>query len=1362
MRFSRCQRVFLRAVVAALALGATAASTAVAKPRPTKPGGFRLFSSAQNIFTTNRVQCRVFSSGQICATGSSTVGGGIWPRGTADQYVFGSGINIAGVIAPGDKSVNGFAGDTAGAFFNNTAGGDNGQEVRPIFASSDASDAANWPLAARVPCAVGSTAQPCADFALGSDPQGDLFDPALQGGIAASQGDLWFISWEGDPSRLESRAHPLGIAVETRALGWNFPTGNQDIIYFLYTFYNITSTNPADYATIRPAMREVLLQKAADFQALNSAKYGINLPAGGYAINNLFAAFVADMDVAQADANYASVNVPFSMGYTYEHDFSESATRAIGWTFDPAIFGSAPFFNGPGFVGVKYLRSPVDPVTQQQVGLSLFGTFSRSSGSLQDPNDDKQLYRYITGGLLPTDGACSLANPLASKICFVNLGSPADMRFFESSGPLTLAPGGAGTIVVAYIFAAPVSVGGCPGAGCDVKPATSNGNLTILGDPARMASGVNAIDTVTGYLGFTNGGPLDTDPTKVTQNEFLTQPGSLLAKAKTAQAVFDGKFLLPFSPERPEFFLVPGNNQVTVLWARSATETTPDPFFQVASQPLINGAPNALYDPNFRGNDVEGYRIYRGRTNSPSELQLIAQFDYAPSADGKGIFRDFRSLMNPTPTCAPELAVAIDCPAAFTVPAPGSPYTVSVDVDLVGTITQVTPGNRVLLADGKAQILPGQLDTAFADVSHGRIAQGVSTQLTNSGVPFLFIDRNVRNSLRYFYSVVAFDVNSRVSGLSSLESNRATKAVTPVPAASNQQIASNLVTHVIGRGVAMDTVIKTAPTLDAATGKFSGPAQPNDGGVVGFVGEFAASVIQPSQSGALTMRLDSLHMGVFDEIGSTFGAVSGATVPAEYFVTLANGVDSFKVLIPHDPVQFAGGGANGAAAVKTGIDSSSAFFEALTVDAATASKFEGNPPFKLQGQATVRTPPGQFNGGWGVGSKFGDFGTPTTSIYNGSRWFDGPSPAKNETQDNPNLNNCVAAAGSSGTPLTAVECGAALTNFNNAGALTGVTTINQSLAYIGHNGQWRNMDWMLPTVHRAADFNVYWGPAGAIDSVIDVSHNVVVPFLPYMGGGWGILNTSAGADVDTRAGVGSAADIGCVEPMATGALAVEASIRIPCPSAPVALSSTAVLGPVAFFRTLGEAATNAAAPDQGFIFYLAGDVFTMSMPALPADKTVWALRAYAGEIVGTPGAYTFTAPPLRPFNAIGATAALEFGVTSVVAQAKTSDLSSVHTVPDPYYVKSAYESSSDQKILKFVGLPQDAIIRIYSASGVLVRMLEHHGGQYSSTSESQGSEINWDLRNRNNQVVASGVYFYHVEAGDARRVGRFTVVNFAQ
>jgi len=1358
MRFSRCQRMVLRAVVAALALGATTAPAAVAKPRPTKPGGFRLFSSAQNIFVTNRVQCRIFSSGQICATGSSTVGGGIWPRGTADQYVFGSGINIAGIISDSlPKSLNGFSGDTAGAFFNNTAGGDNGQEVRPIFNSTNASDAANWPDAARVPCSVGSTSTACTDPA-DQDAIGDLFDTALQGNLAASQGDAWFVAWEGDPARLESRAHPLGIVVETRALGWNFPSGNDDIIYFLYTFYNVTSTDPADYAGVRSSLRPILLEKARDFQALNAAKYGINLPARGYTIRNLFAAFVADMDVAQADANYASVNVPFAMGYTYEHTFSETTAKSIGWTFDPAIFGSAPFFNGPGFVGVKYLRSPIDPNTNQEVGLTLFGTFSRSSGSLQDPNDDKQLYRYITGGLVATDGACSLADPLVSKICFVNIGSAADMRFFESSGPLTLPAGGSGTIVVAYIFAPPASVGGCPGATCDVKPANTNGDLTILGDPGRMAIGVNAIDTVTGYLGNTNGAPGDPDATRVTQDEFVTQPGSLLGKAKIAQTVFDNRFLLPFSPERPEFFLVPGNNQVTVLWARSATETTPDPFFAVASQPS-----STLYDPNFRGTDLEGYRVYRGRTNNPSELTLVAQFDYAPSADGKGIFTDFRGTVNPVPGCAPELGVLTDCaPGLAPPPPPGNPYVGSVDVDLVGTITQVIPGNRVLLANGSSQILPGKLDTAFVDVSRGRIAQGVSTQLTNSGVPFLFIDRNVRNSLRYFYSVVAFDVNSAASGPTSLESQRQTKAVTPVPQAANQVVASSLVSHVIGRGVATDTIITSGPSINAATGKFSGPFQPADGGVIGFVGEFAASVIQPYQAGALTMRLDSLHMGQYDATAG-FGATVGPAIPAQYFVTLGNGVDSFKTLIPFTQAFNSGGGFPAGST-----EEASAFFEALTVDPATATKFEGTPPFKLQGQATLRSPTGTELGGWGVGCRFGDFGAGVDCFLNGSRWFDGPSPTKNETVDNPNAGNCLPAAfstgGGSATPHDPAECN--LTAYNNAGGLTGVTTIQGILPYIQLNGQWRNMDWVLPTVRRAADFNVYWGAGGVVDSVIDITHNVVVPFQPYMGGGFGILNLASGADgvLDARPGVLTAGDLACVEPWASGTIP-EPSVRIQCAGAPVALSSTAQLGSVAFFKTsFADASVNPPAADPGFIFYIAGDIFVMSMPSLPAAGTVWALRSYVGEILGNPGSFSFAKAGVRPFTAVGATAALEFGVTSVVAAAKDSDLRGVHTVPDPYYVKSAYEASTEQKVLKFVGLPQDAIIRIYSASGVLVRLLEHHGGggNYSSTSESQGSEMNWDLRNRNNQVVASGVYFYHVEAGDARRVGRFTVVNFAQ
>jgi hypothetical protein len=64
-----------------------------------------------------------------------------------------------------------------------------------------------------------------------------------------------------------------------------------------------------------------------------------------------------------------------------------------------------------------------------------------------------------------------------------------------------------------------------------------------------------------------------------------------------------------------------------------------------------------------------------------------------------------------------------------------------------------------------------------------------------------------------------------------------------------------------------------------------------------------------------------------------------------------------------------------------------------------------------------------------------------------------------------------------------------------------------------------------------------------------------------------------------------------------------------------------------------------------------------------------------------------------------------------------------------------------------------------------VRVLTHNSLQRGARDEDVsvlGGQETWDVRNRNNQVVASGVYFYHVESGDARRVGRFTVVNFAQ
>jgi hypothetical protein len=499
--------------LAALMLGALVPETADAKPRPGVKKGFRLFARAGGALTINRIYCGLQSNGQVCvdSTNSSTIGGGFWPKGTADQYVFNSGIQVAGII--GADANPEWVGDTTGAQLFSPRGDDHGEEVQPIYNSTDPNDVASWPQAALVPQ---------------GDATADLYNPLLQGRVSASQGDVWFVSWEGNPGFAAGREHPLGILVEQRGLGYNFPAGNEDILYFVYTFYNITASDPTPYAAIRPGMRELVAGAGQRFQQLNEGRFGIQIPDAGYTISNLFAAFGADMDVAEAGANYASVNIPFSLGYTYENTFSPAA----GWTFDPAIFGP-PFFPGSGFVGVKYLKSPV--VAGEEVGLTLFSN-TINSGAFDDAQNATQLYRYLSNNISTAagDAACNTGDPQVTRICFINNVAPDDMRFFQASGPLELAPGQFGSIVVAYIFAAPVSVGDCTGPGtCDLAP----GDPTRLSNAAQLSVGANPIDSVTGFNGFDDAN----GDGEVQQEEILTVTGSLLNKALVAQLVFNNK-----------------------------------------------------------------------------------------------------------------------------------------------------------------------------------------------------------------------------------------------------------------------------------------------------------------------------------------------------------------------------------------------------------------------------------------------------------------------------------------------------------------------------------------------------------------------------------------------------------------------------------------------------------------------------------------------------------------------------------------------------------------------------------------------------------------------------------------------------
>ena len=294
-------------------------------------------------------------------------------------------------------------------------------------------------------------------------------------------------------------------------------------------------------------------------------------------------------------------------------------------------------------------------------------------------------------------------------------------------------------------------------------------------------------------------------------------PRSLIAKAQLAQAFFGHRFNAPAAPESPDFFLVPGDGVVTVAWRPSRTEEVGDPYFAVASQAMMvpsgGGAPvpNPMYDPNYRQFDVEGYRIWRGRTDAPEALQLVRQFDHRGT-----VFRDYTGQVNRRFSdfrrCAPELGVTTDCPGVFDPPEPGVVPNRFVSFEIENRVMQVATGDRILLPNGEIELLA---------VDSARIEPVDPSLVDYDGVPFVWRDSTVRNNLTYFYAVTAYDVNAINStgpGRTTLESPRVTRRVTPRAAAINVTHTATMESFLRGRGLTLTDV--ELPTIDAA-GRFS-------------------------------------------------------------------------------------------------------------------------------------------------------------------------------------------------------------------------------------------------------------------------------------------------------------------------------------------------------------------------------------------------------------------------------------------------------------------------------------------------------------------------------------------------------------
>lgn len=1368
-RSRTARRLLAGGALMGVLLAAGAAAVGDVSPEAKRSGAtasrsLSLFAGPNLRLSANQWECGLANFGDVCANvfNSPTGAGGTWPIGTPNAYIFNTGMQVGGISADGSYA---WANDTLGAFFFDASGTHpSGSAITNIYNSLDPADLCGdadgdgyddcWGMA---------DYDPGASFPTLDDlyvTNADLYEENLLGRANISQQDSWVQYWDGDPTRITDRQHPMGLLVTQRSLAWNYPLGNESVLYFIFEIRNVTHT--------------------PEFQLPNELAFFsgdvAGIPDEGITFNEVYAGFSTDMDVADAGSNFSSAILPFDLGLSYHGGFD-----APTFSYVPNIFFPPFFTQAPGIVGVKYLSSPLDPVTNEPVGLTRFSITLNGGppGSVGDPGNDKQLWRYHSGFLNPAlgDAPCSVAPEVDTgqtatseqSVCFV-FQSPFDTRFFQSSGPFTLEPNQQVTVVVAYLAAATVATmpdgspsgiianasaetnppgtpsfhPGFPSArGCDVN----GNNCTVV----NAVNPVKPLERGAGWAGYNGPAPsgradgaLEGPENKLPLFDATGAPyievvqGSLLGKALVAQTIFDNKFLLGFAPVQPISYNVPGNNQVTILWDKSLTEEIGDPFFAVAGD-----STSALFNPNYRSNDVEAYAIWR--TAGQTAPELIGFFDYSSTTytdiTCETVLPDEDLHDNSSaPSGSIGFSAGEECPEDFS-------KSQSIDQNMWfnnGSVGGGPGGGVVRLADSTA------LGTALTQV--GVDDFGPYPALTNSGVPFAFVDRGAVNNFTYFYGVQAIDINSLASGPYSLASSRILTRSTPRQ--DDQNLVEGSFSMFMASADGEPLEYGSIPAIDSETGIFSGPFPPTEALDL----DLSPVVERLMAEGATRAVIDSIQIRASGNIASgtqewppsatcTNNNDASGRVASEFG---ACWVAYLTVTLPDGSVEL------------TQMPGWHPWWNAFgSPGTVTDQIVAASIPFSPEALESFDIPEGSTNGiaSWMTGEAQNN--TAAEGAQNrrrghyatGARWFDG---AQNTIEDPARFTRVghVEAADTIFAPIPYTpieEDGTGIGGFDKQ-------CMNRGLAFND----------------RAADVAFTW--SGGTLNAFDVTHGVPVAYSPTAGPTWGFLTTDANGNgvidwhdfnyIDGAIQIIRQVDGGSCNAFAGDRFDADLnadSVRLVDTPSLVATSTAGMDITV-------DLENGASLPQTGtgFGLFAYGHRFIFEMSSLPGDGTVWTLRSFKGELSAdndaaeNPTGYTYIAdgagggledggplPMMVP--GLSFTWDVATGVTVLAAW----DLSDVHTVPDPYLATSQYDLAPTSKNLMFVNLPPVATIRIYTLTGVLVAQLDH------DDSTGGGREV-WDIRNWSQQFVASGVYFFHVVTPEGdERVGKFTIVNFA-
>ena len=148
--------------------------------------------------------------------------------------------------------------------------------------------------------------------------------------------------------------------------------------------------------------------------------------------------------------------------------------------------------------------------------------------------------------------------------------------------------------------------------------------------------------------------------------------------------------------------------------------------------------------------------------------------------------------------------------------------------------------------------------------------------------------------------------------------------------------------------------------------------------------------------------------------------------------------------------------------------------------------------------------------------------------------------------------------------------------------------------------------------------------------------------------------------------------------------------------------------------------------------------------------------AYQVNVFNAPGDASDNPPSvgtiifINSYNGLSDGDVFEISFNQQSYETSDIDLSNVKVVPNPYIVTSKYESTQNVREIKFMYLPPECTISIYTVSGTLVKTINHDNGE---------GALSWNLLTDWNQALAFGVYIYVVEDPNGNKhIDKFALI----